>query len=147
MMRMEEDMPEDVAERLRDMIEGNMMQFQFDGEGIQPGLGLPDLQRDIKQMHEEMEQLRQKQQDMLNQGAPLEFNANTTIRMMDAQGSVELSTRDGQSNLTVRDREGEVEWQGPWNNDEDKAKAPEAIRDRSGSLKMDGGGFKLQLGR
>ncbi len=146
MMRME-GMPEDIAERLRDMIEGNMMQFQFDGEGIQPGAGFPDLQLDMKQMREEIEQLRQKQQDMLKQGVPLEFNANTTIRMKDAQGSVELSTKDGQSKLTVRDREGEVEWQGPWNNDEDKAKAPEAIRERAGGLKMDGGGFKLQLGR
>lgn len=147
MMRMEEGMPEDVAERLRDMIEGNMMQFQFDGEGIRPGAGFPDLQLDMKQMREEIEQLRQKQQDMLEQGVPLEFNANTTIRMKDAQGSVELSTKDGQSKLTVRDREGEVEWQGPWNNDEDKAKAPEAIRERAGGLKMDGGGFKLQMGR
>ncbi len=139
-----EGMNEEMAERLRDMIEGNMLQFQFNGQDLNLGEGLPNIQRDMNQMREQMEELRLQQKEMLK-GGGINLNANSTIRMMDGQGSVEMSTNNGEKKLIVRDKDNNIEWQGPWNNDEDKAAAPEEIRERAGKLNFDGAGFKFQL--
>lgn len=139
-----EGMPEDMADRIREMIEGNMMQFRFNGEELKLGEEIPDIQEDMKQLREEMKELRMQNRLQL-QGGDLNFNANTTVRLMDNEGSVELSSNNGESTLIVRDKENNIQWQGPWNNDEDKAKAPEDIRARAGNLNFDGNGLKFDL--
>ena len=137
-------MPEEMAERIREMIEGNMMQFRLNGQELDLGPG--NLKRDMNQMREQMEELRQQQQEMLKGGGALNFNANSTIRLMDNDGSIEMSTNNGEKKLIVRDKDNNIEWQGPWNNDEDKAAAPEEIRERAGKLNFDANGFKMQIG-
>jgi hypothetical protein len=50
--------------------------------------------------------------------------------MMDDQGSIELKTADGGSEIRVTDNAGKEVWSGPWDTDQDKAAAPPAIRKR-----------------
>lgn len=124
-------MPWDMADRVREMIEGNMMQFRL---------------HDMEPMRDQIDELRQKQQDMLRGGGALNFNANSTIRLMDNEGSIEMSTNNGDKKLIARDKNNNIEWQGPWNNKEDKAAAPEEIRNRAEKFNFDANGFNMQLG-
>ncbi|MDX1679491.1 MAG: hypothetical protein R3242_02060 [Akkermansiaceae bacterium] len=72
------------------------------------------------------------------EGGELDIEQNAIIRLKDGNGSIEFSTKNGETQLTARDKDNEIEWQGPWNNEEDKAKAPEDIRERAKKLKAGG---------
>jgi len=145
-----EDMPQDQAGRIRDMIEQNLRAMR------EPGGLLEDeaFQDAFRGMREQMRNLL----DDPGPFAPLNedggfgnirMNAGATVRLMDDQGSVEIKAEDGSKEVTVRDRENEIVWTGPWDTDQDKAAAPDDVRDRIERLKIDGfhqgNGLKLQF--
>lgn len=138
-------MPDEMAERIRDMIEGNMMEFQFDGDALNLGDGQPEVQRMMKEMQERMQRHRKLRNRNPGEAAPMQFQNNTTIRVMDGEGSIEITSNDGDRTLIARDKDNEILWQGPWNNDKDKAAAPEGIRERAGHLNFGMDGLKLKL--
>ena len=58
------------------------------------------------------------------------FKSSSSVKFVDEHGSVVLKTTDGGKEVTVRDVEGEIVFEGPWDNDQDKAAAPQDIRER-----------------
>jgi hypothetical protein len=60
-----------------------------------------------------------------------------TIRMLDDEGSVEIEMKNGSKHVRVRGKDGKVQWEGPWDTKQDKAAAPEGIRDRIESMNID----------
>lgn len=134
--------PPEIAERMRGMIEGNIQRLQIPPGAILPQAGDPDIDN-------AMQELRQKLQEEMKEGANGKpgmipnLKQSATMKMIDQQGSIELQTKDGKQELTVRDLDNDILWSGPWNTDEDKAKAPEEIRERAGKLKI----MKVQPGQ
>ena len=58
------------------------------------------------------------------------FKSSSSVKFVDEHGSVVLKTTDGGKEVTVRNVEGDIVFEGPWDNDQDKAAAPEDIRER-----------------
>ncbi len=75
------------------------------------------------------------------------FQQSSTIRMMDNEGSIEIRTSDGQTDVTVRDEKNDEVWSEPWNSEEQKKAAPDSIRERIERVRPGGGsGFSFRFG-
>lgn len=145
-----DDLPGDHAGRIREMLEQNLRALREPG-----GLMDDDVFQDaFRGMREQMQQLLEDPQRF----APLDehrgigniqMNANATVRMMDNEGSVEVKVIDGSKEITVRDQDNEIVWLGPWDTDQDRAAAPDDVRERIERLNIDrfhgGNGLRLQL--
>ena len=82
-------------------------------------------------------------------GMKLKFGSAASITMMDHDGAVTLKTIDGKKEVIVKDKEGEVVFEGPYQTEQDKAAVPDDIRDRLARMNFgqDGqGGLRLQIG-
>lgn len=81
-------------------------------------------------------------------GVRFNFNAAASITMMDGQGSVTMKTIDGKKEVIVKDKAGKVEFEGPYQTEQDKAAVPDGVRERLERLNFgaDGpGGLRLQV--
>ncbi len=131
-------MPREQARRLRDLIEGNL-------GGMDPGdlMGAPV----PGAMHEAMERMKRRMDGIMRDGLPeidgdaggFQFQSDATIRVMDDQGSLEMRSRNGGKEITIRDQANEITWTGPWDTEQDKAAAPEGVRERVENLNLDEG--------
>lgn len=142
--------PGNLAQRMREMIEGNLHEFDIpDAGGFRRQFRMDDRFREMReQMQEQMQQLENEQQSTPDRGG-FSMEQSTTIRMLDDMGSVEISSRNGARELTARDPENKIIWSGPWSSDKDKAAAPEDVRKRVEHLNLensfDHSGFKLNI--
>ncbi len=129
-------LPKEFADRIRDAIAGNVGALDLGGEAMQ------DLQK--------------RMQGALGQGGfnlpgndKLQLEGGATVRMRDNQGCVEMKAKDGAKEVTIRDQQDKVTWNGPWDTAQDKAAAPADVRERVESLNIDstfkGGGLRLQM--
>lgn len=128
------NLEEDQARRIRDMIDERLR-------------GIREQQRDIEKQ--------------LNFSEPrggggggfkgFQFKSDATFRLMDEKGSVEMKSSDGSKVITVRDRDNNVTWSGPWDTDQDKDAAPKDVRERIDKFKLEdnlrGNGFRLRFGQ
>lgn len=81
-------------------------------------------------------------------GKQFNFAANTSITMMDGQGSVTMKSADGKKEVIVKDKAGKVEFEGPYQTEQDKAAVPDGVRERLERLNFGGdggGGLRLQI--
>ena len=80
-------------------------------------------------------------------GLQIQGNAtvNSSVHVSDGEGSIEMKTADGGSEVRVLDKAGKEVWSGPWDTAQDKAAAPADIRQRIEHLNMAPQGFKLQM--
>jgi len=74
------------------------------------------------------------------------FKGFGTMRLQDNEGSIEMKKSDGQQELTIRDKEGNLLFNGPYDTEIDKEAVPEEYRDRVERLLGNGGGFRLKFG-
>jgi hypothetical protein len=83
-------------------------------------------------------------------GLNMNFNAQSSIRLLDESGSVEMTSQDGRKEVRVFDESGNLVWEGPYDTDEDKAAAPPEVQRRLEKLDinmdLEGSGLKLRLG-
>lgn len=142
--------PKDLAERIRKAIEGNL-------GGLDLRLG--DDQADAgPQVEDAMRELRKRMQGALGQALLLpdddaagkgDVQGGATVKIADAQGSVEVKSNDGSKEVTVRDKQNNVVWNGPWDTAQDKQAAPADVRQRVEGLNIDGSfkgpGLRLQM--
>lgn len=141
--------PQELADRVRGMIEGNLGELRLDMGG--------DPVEVVPQMEEAMRDLRQRMEKAMQgldiPAAPglgkLQIQQGATVRLMDEQGSIEVMSNEGGKEVTVRDKDNEITWTGPWDTDQDKAAAPDDIRQRVERLNFDerfqGNGLRLQM--
>ncbi|MCX6868090.1 MAG: hypothetical protein NTV46_18135, partial [Verrucomicrobia bacterium] len=145
--------PQNLADRIRRMIEGNIggleMQPGEDDMDIAPQPHLKNALRDMKlRLEKAMEEMKEPD----HHGMPgIDVHQGATIRLMDEQGSIELKSNDGGKEVTVRDKDNKITWTGPWDTEQDKAAAPQDVRQRVDRLHLDtkfqGKGLRLQLRR
>ena len=135
--------PEEFADRVRRMIEGNLGEFRLDfEEGMQDAA--PQVEDAMRDMRERMEKaMRGMQIPEIPRGGihdpqgGIQMHQGVTFRMMDEQGSIELKGNDEGKEVTVRDNQNKVIWSGPWDTEQDKAAAPDDIRQRIERLNID----------
>ena len=141
--------PNELAERIRRMIEGNLGEMQLD---LERGVEQP-----VPQIEDAMRDMRKRMEDALKQplqlpeipAAPapggIQIHQGATFRLMDDQGSVEMKSDDGGKEITVRDKNDKILWTGPWDTEQDKAAAPDEIRRRIERLDFDNNGNGLRF--
>ena len=142
--------PKELADRVRGVIEGNLggMELQLNGE---PGFEAPPQMEDaMRQMKERMEKAMQGlNAPELKVEGNIDAHQGATIRLMDEQGSIELKSSDGSKEVTLRDKQNNITWTGPWDTEQDKAAAPDEVRKRVERLNLDtkfeGNGLRLKL--
>ncbi|RYD24879.1 MAG: hypothetical protein EOP87_25395 [Verrucomicrobiaceae bacterium] len=124
---------------------------------IQPGADLDQLPQEMKNAIEEMRKRMEGAVagDKAVPGAELQAEGKvqneSTIRMRDNEGSVEVKSRNGAKEVTVRDHQDNVVWSGPWDTAQDQDGAPGSVRQRIDGLNLDttfkGPGMRLRMGR
>ncbi len=141
-----DDLPQELADRVRGAIAGNIggMSFQLGGMADQ----------DLERMQEAAKNLLQQKlkakihgftlPDSINDGKQ-QAQSSSTIKMMDDEGSIEVKSTNEAKEVIIRDRQGEITWNGPWNTEQDKAAAPAATRQRIESLLLNGRGLGMQM--
>jgi hypothetical protein len=130
------------------MIERNLQGFGADHLGISPE---QQFDNTLRMMREQMNRAFEEDIPPITQGddGGISFQQNSTIRLMDNEGSVEIKSSDGNTRVTVRDTTNTVVWQGPWNSDKDKEAAPQDVRqriDRVNAGSANGRGFTFRFG-
>lgn len=141
-----EGVPGEQAQRLRDLIEGNIGELDIE-EMI-----IPDLLADekLKMLMERMNGALGEAPKILPRpaGPNIQLQQKSTIRMMDDQGAIEISSVGENTEVTVRDAANKIIWSGPWDTEQDKAAAPDEIRLRIDKINVNrGGGIQLRFGR
>ena len=151
-----EGIPKELADRVRGAIEGNLGDVD-----INPDQDAADIAPQMRDAMREMKKRMEKAMEGLKVPdiagglkGDIAFEANVqqgaTIRLMDEQGSIELRSNDGNKEVTIRDKDNKITWNGPWDTDQDKAAAPADVRQRVARLNLDskfqGNGLRLQLG-
>lgn len=156
-----EGMPKELADRVRDAIARDIK-----GMDIKPGADLEQLPLEMKNA---IEQMRERMEGAVAGGAfaPLagdkfapgaglkeegqQIHAESTIRMKDNQGSVEVKSKGGAKEVVVRDQQDHIVWSGPWDTVADQQAAPGSVRQRIDGLNLDttfkGPGLRLQMNR
>lgn len=140
-------MPEDQAKRIREMIERQLRAFEDDNGPAAPGIPADPM----RQLREMQKQMQERLGGALQPGkGGIHIEGGATFRMVDPEGSVELNSKDGGKEATVRDKDGNKIWSGPWDTEQDKAAAPPEVRARLDRLNLDnnfkGGGLRFRLG-
>lgn len=132
------NLPEEQADLMR-----KAMEQQIQGFGqLNNGGGVPDnWQKDL---------LKRIERGMKAGGEGLDFGelkAEASARLFDDQGSIEMKGVDGNKEVKVFDKEGNLVWEGPYDTEQDKAAVPDDIRERIDQvdLNMGFGGTKLEL--
>ena len=143
--------PQDLANRVRRMIEGNLGELKLD-LGQDAPQAEPQVEDAFRQMRDRMEKaMRGLQMPEIPQGGiqipqgGIRIHQGATLRMMDDQGSIEVKTNDDGKEVTVRDKDNNITWTGPWDTEQDKAAAPDGIRQRIERLNIDDAGNGLRL--
>ena len=72
-------------------------------------------------------------------------NIDSSVHMMDDEGSIEMSKSDDGSEVRVLDKAGKEVWSGAWDTAQDKAAAPADIRQRIERLNIAPQGFGLRM--
>lgn len=135
------------AQLMRDLIERNLGAL---GEGGIEEMIIPDLLADerFKLLRERMNGGLDVAPGIQIEPGNLQFQGQATMRMMDEQGSIEIKSNGDNKEVTVRDQANKVIWSGPWDTDQDKAAAPDEIRNRIEKLNIQrGGGLRFELKR
>ncbi|MES2996794.1 MAG: PDZ domain-containing protein [Verrucomicrobiota bacterium] len=149
-----EGMPDEMTERLQEMLEGNIGMGGFEefdrrfGNGVDGGIH-EKMDQAIADAHRQLSEDRNRMNVPVPPLRELKLNSMATVRIMDGKGSVELKSNEGKRKLTVRDPKGDVSWSGPWTTEEDKAAAPADVRERAKSLNLEaeqtGNSFRFKL--
>lgn len=143
-----EGMPEELADRIRRMVEENVQGFEMPFLPLEEPIPAPEVDEAMNEMRKKMEQALQQHEMKFELGVDgngIKAQRQATFRMMDDEGSIEMKSQDDSKEVTVRDKENNTIWSGPWDTDQDKAAAPQDIRQRIERLNLDGNGRGLRF--
>lgn len=144
-----ESMPKEQADRIRKAIEGNLQAF---GRSIDESRIPETANEAMRSMQDRVEKMMQGmnlENPFENLPLPrMQAQSSSTVRLMDGDGSVELSKKNGDKTVTLYDNSGKVQWTGPYNTAEDRNAVPADLRHRIERLNIqDSGenGLRLQM--
>lgn len=99
--------------------------------------------RQAFQQKRSLQQQRQsrRQQSVAPSQSGFSFNSSSSINISDEQGTVKISTTQGNTRVLVTDAQGKLLFEGPYNTDEEKNKVPADIRQRIDKVNVNIIGF------
>lgn len=144
-----EGLPKDIADRLRGALQGNAGGFNLDIEEGAVEIA-PQMNQAMREMKKRMEKAMEGLDARVIPADPkVEFKQGASIIINDQDGKIELKSTDGSKEVTIRDNDDKIVWNGPWDTEQDKAAAPEGIRERVERLNLDtkfkGNGLRLHF--
>ena len=114
----------DQIDRLR-----NMIDEEFNGIGL--GLKLNEmLQGDLPDGDGQID---------------IDMNAESSVTWSDGQGTITMKMQDGQTEVVVRDNNGGIVYDGPWETEQDKAAVGPEVRERIENMGVKKQGNQLKL--
>ena len=142
--------PNDLRERARQMLGENFGEREMNFEQQLQGI-FPEMNDAMKQFRQHMENAFQNlEAPKFNRERGIHLQQGATFRLSDEKGCVEIHSNNGSKEVTVRDKDQRITWSGPWDTAQDKAAAPESVRERIEALNIDssfgGNGLRLRLG-
>ncbi len=143
-----EGLPKELADRVRDALADNVGGLDL---GADPAQIPPQMDQAILDLQKRMQGAIAQGFALPgnNAGGKLRSHGEATVKMKDNEGSVEVKSKDGAKEVTVRDQQDKVIWNGPWDTAQDKAAAPDQVRQRVDGLNLDtnfkGNGLRLQM--
>lgn len=75
----------------------------------------------------------------------LDMNASSSVTWSDAQGTITMKMSEGQTEVEVRDNNGNVVYEGPWETQQDKAAVDPEIRERIENMGIQKQGNQLKF--
>lgn len=142
--------PNELRERARQMLGENFGEREMNFEQQLQGM-FPEMNDAMKQLRQHMENaMRNLEAPKITRERGIQLQQGTTFRLSDEKGCVEIQTNNGSKEVTVRDADQKIAWSGPWDTAQDKAAAPEEVRQRIEALNIDScfrsNGFSLRFG-
>jgi len=142
--------PNELRERARQMLGENFGEREMNFEQHLQGM-FPEMNDAMKQLRQHMENaMRNLDAPKISRERGIQFQQGTTFRLSDEKGCVEIQTNNGSKEVTVRGPDQQITWSGPWDTAQDKAAAPEEVRQRIEALNIDScfrnNGFSLRFG-
>jgi len=148
-----------LPKEMRDAIEKNLQALEglgalkdgaLGGGGVIPQAQqlIPELQKRIEKMMQGMSippdlgDLQAEGQAELNDEG---VHMQSTLKMMDEEGNIEVQRHGDSTEAKVFDKEGKLLWSGPYHTPQDKAGVPPEIRERLDALNIDTSGNCIQL--
>ncbi len=146
-----DSLPQDMADHIRDALGGADLNLKL-GQGLEADMELPpEIEEAIGALQKRMLRggslLAPTLPPLPAPSAAVQTQSSATFRMMDNDGSIEVTSTNGAKDVTVRDKQDSVVWSGPWNTDAERSAAPQQVRDRMQSLNLEPGrnGLKFKL--
>ena len=142
--------PNELRERARQMLGENFGEREMNFEQQLQGM-FPEMNDAMKQLRQHMENaMRNLDAPKVTRERGIQLQQGTTFRLSDEKGCVEIQTNNGSKEVTVRDADQKIAWSGPWDTAQDKAAAPEDVRQRIEALNIDScfrsNGFSFRFG-
>ena len=142
--------PNELRERARQMLGENFGEREMNFEQQLQGM-FPEMNDAMKQLRQHMENaMRNLEAPKITRERGIQLQQGTTFRLSDEKGCVEIQTNNGSKEVTVRDADQKIAWSGPWDTAQDKAAAPEEVRQRIEALNIDScfrsNGFSFRFG-
>ena len=145
-----ESLPKEMADHIRDAIGGLDLKLGSNMDAVPP-----QMEEAIRELHKRMMGGKSSPDDAAlpkpQAGANVQSQSSATFKMRDNDGTIEVKSKDGAKEVTVRDQQDNVVWSSPWNSEADQAAAPDNIRRRMESLNLDtsstGGGLRFHFNR
>lgn len=129
-------LPEGMPDVLRQEIERKMRNLQV------PQLGAG--QGNFKELEQKLnEMLKDMPEDKNNFG--LNFKTQSTMLFKDAEGSVELKTVNGGKEVTIRDLNDQILFEGPYDSEQDKTAVPDIYQERLKKLNLKDSALKFHF--
>jgi hypothetical protein len=123
------NLPKAEHDRMRELMKRRLEELskQLENDGA--------IQFDMKRFldRSQIEQLKQLAEDAPapeEDGAMFNFNAQSSMTVMDEEGSVTIKVTNGHHEVIVKDKDGEILFEGPYETAKDKAAVPDDVRGR-----------------
>lgn len=111
------------------------------------GIAGEEQQQHFKRMMDKMDAARMQLGQLQQQdGVQAEMLSTATMVIGDEQGAIELKTTNGITEIKVKNKKGEVTYEGPYNNADDRNKIPADVLARLDKLNIQIGQGGIQLG-
>lgn len=147
-----EELPKEMADHIRDAIGGLDLKMG-NGQDAVP----PQMEEAIRELHKRLMGGRALPGEDAVPPLPnlpdakVQSQGSATLKMRDSDGSIEVKSKDGAKEVTLRDQQDNVVWSGPWNTEAERSAAPDHVRRRMESLNLDtdstGGGLRFQFNK
>lgn len=122
------------GDKLHQQLDEHMKRFEKQLRKMEQGGGKLQLDLDF------LDKLPKPQKGAFN----LDLKSSSSFKFFDEEGSVEMKSTDGGKEVAVRDKGGNLLFEGPWDTPQDKAAAPKEIRERIEQM-HDGTRFNFRL--